>query len=126
VEALARLFDLTTDVEEVVDAATIRPTSTSTQVACELCTAINAMTAAIWITVLIFPRIDAGMIAPSCAAATRRLDTANSRAMMTIATQADNRCRLTSAISAAVINILSAIGSITWPNVVIALRERAM
>jgi hypothetical protein len=59
------------------------------------------MTAAIWMTVLILPRIDAGMIAPCCAAATRRLETANSRAMMTVATQAASRSRLTSAISAA-------------------------
>ena len=66
------------------------------------------------------------MIAPCCAAATRRPLTANSRAMITIATHAASRSRLTSAISAAAISSLSAIGSMTLPNVVIDSRERAM
>ena len=46
--------------------------------------------------------------------------------MITIATQASTRSRLTSASSAAAISSLSAIGSITLPNVVIDSRERAM
>ena len=46
--------------------------------------------------------------------------------MITIATQAATRSRLTSEISAAAIISLSATGSITFPNVVTAWRERAM
>ena len=51
--------------------------------------------------------------------------TANSRAMMTIATHAATRSSETSATSAAMISSLSAIGSISLPNVVTELRERA-
>jgi hypothetical protein len=46
--------------------------------------------------------------------------------MITIATQAATRSSDTSEISAAAIRSLSAIGSITLPNVVTASRERAM
>ena len=52
--------------------------------------------------------------------------TANSRAMITIATQPASRSRLTSEISAAAIMSLSATGSMTLPNVVTDWRERAM
>ena len=51
--------------------------------------------------------------------------TASSRAMITIATQAASRSSETSATSAAMISSLSAIGSMSLPNVVIALRVRA-
>jgi hypothetical protein len=56
----------------------------------------------------------------------RRPLTANSRAMITIATQAASRSRLTRLISAAAIISLSATGSITLPKFVIDWRERAM
>ena len=68
----------------------------------------------------------AGMTTPCCPAAIRRPLTANSRAMITIATHPASRSRLTSEISAAAIISLSATGSMTLPNVVIAWRERAM
>ena len=51
--------------------------------------------------------------------------TANSRAMITIATHAATRSSDTSATSAAMISSLSAIGSMSLPNVVTQLRERA-
>ena len=57
--------------------------------------------------------------------ATRSTVTANSRAMITIATQASSRPSETSATSAAMISSLSAIGSISLPNVVTQLRDRA-
>ncbi len=66
------------------------------------------------------------MTMPCWPAATRSPLTANSRAMITIATQAATRSSDTSEISAAAIRSLSAIGSITFPNVVTASRERAM
>ena len=58
-------------------------------------------------------------------AATRSTVTANSRAMITIATHASSRPSETSATSAATISSLSAIGSISLPKVVTELRERA-
>ena len=72
------------------------------------------------------PRPLAGMTTPCWPAATRRPLTANSRATTTMATQASTRSRLTSANSAATISSLSAIGSMTLPNVVTDWRERAM
>src|SRR4051794_41016430 len=87
---------------------------------------MTARIAATWVTVFTFPSGLAGITTPCCPAATRRPLTANSRAMITIATHAATRCRLTSVISAAAISSLSAIGSITFPNVVMSLRERAM
>ena len=63
---------------------------------------------------------------PCWPAATRSPLTANSRAMITIATHAATRSSDTSEISAAAISSLSAIGSITLPNVVTDSRERAM
>ena len=62
---------------------------------------------------------------PAPPAAMRIAVTANSRAMITIATHAASRCSETSEMSAAMIRSLSAIGSISLPNVVTALRVRA-
>src|SRR4051794_27027784 len=59
------------------------------------------------------------------AAIARITVTANSRAMITIATQAATRSRETRETSAAAISSLSAIGSISFPKVVTASRERA-
>ena len=73
-----------------------------------------------------FPSALAGITTPCWPAAMRSPLTANSRAMITIATQPASRSRLTSEISAAAIISLSATGSITLPNVVTAWRERAM
>ena len=72
------------------------------------------------------PSLLAGITTPCCPAAMRRPLTANSRAMITIATQGSSLSRLTSEISAAAIISLSATGSITLPKVVTAWRERAM
>ena len=55
----------------------------------------------------------------------RRALTANSRAMMTMATQAGRRCMPTRAMSGAAMSSLSASGSRNWPNVVTLSRERA-
>src|SRR2546425_7693898 len=65
------------------------------------------------------------MTTPCCPAATRSPLTANSRAMITIATQGSTLFRLTSEMSAAAIRSLSAIGSMTFPNVVTLRRDRA-
>ena len=51
--------------------------------------------------------------------------TANSRAMITIATHAASRSSSTSEISAAEISSLSASGSSSFPTVVIDCRDRA-
>src|SRR3954452_25344994 len=66
------------------------------------------------------------MTAPCWPAATRRPLTANSRAMITIATQPSTGWSDTSEISAAAISSLSAIGSITLPKVVTLRRRRAI
>ena len=76
-------------------------------------------------TVLALPSMFAEMTTPCETAPMRIAVTANSRAMITIATHAASRLSETSAMSAAMISNLSAIGSISFPNVVIALRERA-
>ena len=68
----------------------------------------------------------AGITTPCWPAAIRSPLTANSRAMITIATQAASRSRLTRLISAAATISLSATGSITLPKFVIDWRERAM
>ena len=68
----------------------------------------------------------AGITTPCWPAAIRRPLTANSLAMITIATHAATRSRLTSDRSAAAMSSLSAIGSMTLPKVVIDWRERAM
>ena len=65
------------------------------------------------------------MITPCCVACMRVTVTVSSRAMMTIATHAARRLSDTSATSAAMISSLSAIGSMSLPNDVIALRVRA-
>ena len=65
------------------------------------------------------------MITPCCVACIRVTVTDSSRAMITIATHAARRSSETSATSAAMISSLSAIGSMSLPNDVIALRERA-
>ena len=90
-----------------------------------MCAAISASTAATWVIVFTLPSALAGITTPWAAAATRRPLTANSRAMITIAAQAATRPRLTSEISAAAISSLSAIGSITFPNVVMLRLDRA-
>src|SRR3954447_17869563 len=77
-------------------------------------------------TVLTLPSGLAGITTPCCPAATRRPLTANSRAMITIAAHGATRSSDTSVISAAAISSLSAIGSMTFPNVVIERRDRAM
>ena len=75
--------------------------------------------------VLAFPHQFAAMTTPCWVAASRVTVTANSRAMITIATQPGRRSSETRATSAAMISSLSAIGSMSLPKVVIALRERA-
>ena len=88
-------------------------------------TAITPRIAAICTKVFALPKLLAGMTTPACEAPIRRTVTASSRAMMTIATHAASRCSETSETSAAMISSLSASGSISLPNVVTALRERA-
>ena len=68
----------------------------------------------------------AGITTPCAPAAMRRPLTANSRAMITIATQGASRSRLTSEMRAAAMSSLSAIGSITLPKLVSLRRDRAM
>ena len=87
--------------------------------------AIRAITAAICSTVLILPSQLAEITMPRSAAIARIMVTANSRAMITIATQASRRSSETRETSAATISSLSAIGSISLPKVVTASRERA-
>ena len=67
----------------------------------------------------------AEIVMPCCWAPMRRTVTANSRAMITIATHASSRLSETSASSAPMISSLSATGSISLPNVVMLPRERA-
>ena len=67
----------------------------------------------------------AAITMPRSTAIARSPVTANSRAMITIATQAASRSSETSETSAAVISSLSASGSISLPKVVTASRERA-
>ena len=87
--------------------------------------AIRAKTAAICSTVFTLPSQLAEITMPRSAAIARITVTANSRAMITIATQAASRSSETSETSAATISSLSAIGSISLPKVVTASRERA-
>ena len=84
------------------------------------------MIAATWRIVFTFPIQLAWITTPCSAATIRRPVTANSRAMITIAIHAASRSSETSAISEAAISSLSAIGSISFPNVVMAPRERAI
>ena len=81
--------------------------------------------AATWTIVFALPHPFAAMTTPCCVACMRVIVTDSSRAMMTIATHAARRSCETSATSAAMISSLSAIGSMSLPNVVIALRLRA-
>src|SRR4051794_36875577 len=76
--------------------------------------------------VLIFPSRAAATTTPCPVAAMRVIVTASSRAMMTIATHASRRSSETSATSAAMTSSLSATGSMSLPNVVTELRERAI
>jgi len=87
---------------------------------------MSAKTIAICAVVLSLPHTLAPITCPCSTASRRSPVTANSRAMITIATHADSRSRETSATSAAVISSLSASGSISLPNAVSALRRRAM
>ena len=72
------------------------------------------------------PSGDAGITTPCSAATIRSIVTANSRAMITIATHAAIRPSDTSEISGAMISSLSASGSISLPKFVTLPRERAM
>src|ERR1700742_4485988 len=105
--------------------ATAAETRTSTQ-AGEGLVAIRAITAAIWRTVFALPSQEAAITRPRSAAIVRRMVTATSRAMITIATQASRRFRETRETRAPMIRSLSASGSISLPKLVIELRERAM
>ncbi len=87
---------------------------------------ISANTAATWSAVFSFPSQLAAITTPWSAATVRRPVTANSRAMITIATHAASRPSETSETSAAMISTLSASGSISFPNVVTSWRRRAM
>src|SRR4051812_45608347 len=75
--------------------------------------------------VLILPQRLAAMTTPAAPAATRDIVTASSRAMITIATHAASRSSDTSDTSAAMTSSLSAIGSMSLPNVVTLPLERA-
>ena len=86
---------------------------------------MRMMTQTIWLVVLALPRGLAGMDTPWSMPTTRSALTANSRAMMTIATQAGSLPRPTRAISAAEMSSLSASGSRNCPSVVTWPRERA-
>src|SRR5680860_1793006 len=77
--------------------------------------------ATIWLAVFAFPHLLAGMITFSAAATMRRPDTANSLAIITIATHADTLPRSTKATSAAEIRSLSAKGSRNVPSTVVWL-----
>ena len=66
------------------------------------------------------------MTSPCSIASWRRPVTANSRAMITIATHACRRSSETSETSAEVTSSLSASGSISLPNVVTSLLRRAI
>src|SRR3954454_18628906 len=81
---------------------------------------------ATWATVLSLPQMLAGMTSPCSIASWRRPVTANSRAMMTIATQAETRLSDTSDTSAAVTRSLSASGSISLPKVETLFWRRAI
>ena len=72
------------------------------------------------------PHQFAEMTTPWLTAVMRVTVTANSRAMITIAIHAGIRWSETSTTSAAMISSLSATGSISLPNVVTCLRDRAM
>ena len=85
----------------------------------------RARIAAICMQVLTLPNMLAGITTPACVAPRRSIVTASSRVMMTIATHASRRFSETSESSAAMINSLSASGSISLPNVVIDPRARA-
>ncbi len=73
----------------------------------------KAMTATIWLTVLIFPHREAGITFPSAAARILNPETANSRPRIIRATQVLTRPASTRAKRAAVISSLSAMGSIS-------------
>ena len=87
--------------------------------------AIRAITAAICSTVFALPSQLAAITMPRSAAIVRRIVTATSRAMITIATQASSRSSETSETRAPMISSLSASGSISLPKVVTESRERA-
>src|SRR3954447_16169349 len=105
--------------------AVVTHTSPSTQ-GDEPSTVISTSTIATWKTVFSFPHRLAGMTSPCSIASWRRPVTANSRAMITIATQADTRLSETSDTSAAVTSSLSASGSISLPNVETLFWRRAI
>src|SRR5258706_9643 len=75
--------------------------------------------------ILILPSGDAGITTPRAYARLRRPVTANSRPTMMATIQAVASSSCTSEISAAVINSLSASGSMTCPNAVTCFRRRA-
>jgi len=70
------------------------------------------------------PSGDAAITTPCSAATSRRPVTANSLAMITIATQAANRLSDTNKMNSTMINSLSAIESINFPKIIILPRER--
>src|SRR5690554_6248176 len=82
--------------------------------------------ATIWVMVLILPHQLAAMTMPSEAAKTRRPVTANSLAMMMMATHEEISPVSTRQIKAEQTNSLSAKGSMNLPKVVISLYFRAM
>ena len=86
---------------------------------------MRMMMQTIWLVVLALPSGLAGMETPWSMPTTRRALTANSRAMITIATQAGSLPSPTRAIRAAEMRSLSASGSRNCPSVVIWPRERA-
>jgi hypothetical protein len=88
--------------------------------------AISPKIAAICNPVFAFPSQLAEITTPRSAATERRPVTANSRAMITIATHAESRSSETSETRAAVTRSLSASGSISLPKVVSLRWRRAM
>ena len=117
--------------------ATVRTTATIMMYQATLCgparhpdprrrgSRMKANTATTWITVLAFPQELADITWFLAAAIILRPDTANSRAMITIAIQADSLSRLTNEISAAAIRSLSAKGSRNAPMTVTERCRRA-
>src|SRR5665647_1409427 len=87
---------------------------------------MSAATANICVAVLALPHLLAEMTTFWMATTIRRPDTANSRAITTIATQADRRLSPTRDTRAAVTSSLSASGSRNAPITVVCCRRRAM
>ena len=87
---------------------------------------ISATVALIWNTVLSLPSIAAAITLPPPAATSRKPEIMNSRASITMHTQAGMRSDATSTTMALMTSSLSAIGSANLPKLVTRCRARAI